>query len=131
MKNFNIRLSSCTGGLSVVFDASDPSPAPRTGDCLRRCALPAHSTTWRALLAVCQLSAALARSALAQYAVDWHAVDGGGTSTSGAYSVSGTIGQPDAGPPAHAGLAPAGNLRYSKTKCIWFLASAASRRRTR
>lgn len=34
----------------------------------------------------------------AQYAIDWHTIDGGGgTSTGGIYAVSGTIGQPDAG----------------------------------
>lgn len=33
-----------------------------------------------------------------QYSIDWHTIDGGGsTSTGGVYSVSGTIGQPDAG----------------------------------
>ena len=32
------------------------------------------------------------------YSIDWHTIDGGGgTSTGGLYSVSGTIGQPDAG----------------------------------
>lgn len=32
------------------------------------------------------------------YTIDWHTIDGGGgTSTGGVYSVSGTIGQPDAG----------------------------------
>jgi hypothetical protein len=38
-------------------------------------------------------------SALAQnYTIDWYTVDGGGgTSTGGVFSVSGTIGQPDAG----------------------------------
>ena len=37
-------------------------------------------------------------SARAQYSVDWHTIDGGGgTSTGGVYTVSGTIGQPDAG----------------------------------
>ena len=37
-------------------------------------------------------------TARAQYAIDWYTVDGGGgTSTGGVYSVSGTIGQPDAG----------------------------------
>ncbi len=36
--------------------------------------------------------------ARAQYAIDWFTVDGGGgTSTNSQYSVSGTIGQPDAG----------------------------------
>ncbi len=41
----------------------------------------------------------LCSSALAQnYSIDWHSIDGGGgTSTGGVYSVSGTIGQPDAG----------------------------------
>jgi hypothetical protein len=40
-----------------------------------------------------------ATSALAQsYSIDWYTIDGGGgTSTGGVYSVSGTIGQPDAG----------------------------------
>ena len=33
-----------------------------------------------------------------QYSIDWFTIDGGGgTSTGGVYSVSGTIGQPDAG----------------------------------
>ena len=33
-----------------------------------------------------------------QYSIDWHKIaGGGGTSTNGVYSVSGTIGQPDAG----------------------------------
>jgi hypothetical protein len=40
----------------------------------------------------------LGLNCLAQYSINWHTVDGGGgTSTGGVYSVSGTIGQPDAG----------------------------------
>jgi hypothetical protein len=41
-----------------------------------------------------------ATSALAQgYSIDWFTIDGGGgTSTGGVYQVSGTIGQPNAGP---------------------------------
>jgi hypothetical protein len=41
----------------------------------------------------------LAQSTFGQsYSIDWFSVDGGGgTSTGGVYSVSGTIGQPDAG----------------------------------
>ncbi len=40
------------------------------------------------------LTAAMAQN----YSVDWYTVDGGGgTSTGGVYTVSGTIGQPDAG----------------------------------
>jgi len=39
-----------------------------------------------------------ALAALGQYSVDWSTIDGGGgTSTGGVYSVTGTIGQPDAG----------------------------------
>src|SRR5262245_55456164 len=49
----------------------------------------------------CQLWVAVLLSASAraqQYSIDWFTLDaGGGTSSGGAYSVSGTIGQPDAG----------------------------------
>ena len=46
------------------------------------------------ILAISALPAALH----AQYSIDWHTIDGGGgTSTGGTYTVSGTIGQPDAG----------------------------------
>jgi hypothetical protein len=45
------------------------------------------------------LLAAASNTLLAQsYSIDWFTIDGGGgTSTGGVYSVSGTIGQPDAG----------------------------------
>jgi len=44
------------------------------------------------------VSLVTALSASAQYSLDWHTVaGGGGTSTNGQYSVSGTVGQPDAG----------------------------------
>ena len=44
------------------------------------------------------LCSALCLGAVAQYSLDWSTVDGGGgTSTGGVYTVSGTIGQPDAG----------------------------------
>jgi len=40
---------------------------------------------------------ALTMTATAQYQIDWYKIaGGGGTSTGGVYSVSGTIGQPDA-----------------------------------
>ena len=49
------------------------------------------------------------------FAIAWHTVDGGGgTSTGGAYSVSGTIGQPDAGRPMT-------NGQYSVTGGFWVL----------
>jgi len=42
----------------------------------------------------------LTHGAVAQYSIDWYKVSGGGgTSTGGVYSISGTIGQHDAGGP--------------------------------
>ena len=56
----------------------------------------AHPKTRR--LCFCFLFSALCFAAHAQYSIDWHTIHGGGgTSTGGVYSVSGTIGQPDAG----------------------------------
>src|SRR5215471_8224864 len=47
-------------------------------------------------LAFCLLLPALSQAQT--YSIDWFTVDGGGgTSTGGVYSLSGTIGQPDAG----------------------------------
>ena len=49
------------------------------------------------------------------YSIDWFTIDGGGgTSTNGQYSLSGTIGQPDAG-----GAMSGGN--YSVTGGFWAL----------
>lgn len=50
--------------------------------------------------ALCLLTPVLGFHAHAQtYSIDWFTVDGGGgTSTGGVYTVTGTIGQPDAGP---------------------------------
>lgn len=59
---------------------------------------------------------ALATRALAQsYSIDWFTIDGGGgTSTGALYSVSGTIGQPDAGGPMTGG-------NFSLTGGFWSL----------
>jgi hypothetical protein len=52
-----------------------------------------------------------------QYSIDWYKVSGGGgTSTGGVYSVSGTIGQPDAG-------GPMTGDNYSLTGGFWSLIS--------
>jgi hypothetical protein len=58
----------------------------------------------------------LAAGACAQsYSIDWYTIDGGGgTSTGSVYSVSGTIGQPDAG-------GPMTNGQYSVTGGFWVL----------
>ncbi len=59
-----------------------------------------------------------ASGASAQYSIDWFTIDGGGgTSTGGVYSVSGTIGQPDAG-------GPMTNGQYSVTGGFWALPTA-------
>ena len=54
--------------------------------------------------------------ALAQpFSIDWHTVvGGGGTSAGGVYSLSGTVGQPDAGGPMTGGS-------YSVTGGVWSL----------
>jgi len=51
-----------------------------------------------------------------QYSIDWYKIAGGGTSTNGQYSVSGTIGQPDA-----SGAMTGGS--YSITGGFWALIS--------
>ena len=52
-----------------------------------------------------------------QYSIDWYKIaGGGGTSTGGVYSVSGTIGQHDAGGPMTGG-------NYSLTGGFWALIS--------
>jgi hypothetical protein len=52
------------------------------------------------------------------YSIDWHTIDGGGgTSTNGQYSLSGTIGQPDAS-------GPMTNGQFSVTGGFWALPQA-------
>jgi len=60
----------------------------------------------------------LGTAAAQTYSIDWYTIDGGGgTSTGGVYSVSGTIGQPDAG-------GPMTNGQYSVTCGFWSLPAA-------
>jgi hypothetical protein len=66
----------------------------------KRVAFPGRSLCLGSLLGVL----GLAWPASAQYSIDWHKIaGGGGTSTGGVYSVSGTIGQPEAGGPMTGG----------------------------
>lgn len=54
--------------------------------------------TRSALLASLAASAIFASAAHAQLSISWYTIDGGGgTSTGGAFTLNGTIGQPDAG----------------------------------
>jgi hypothetical protein len=79
---------------------------------------PLHSRL--ALLGFCFLLSAFCFNASAQYSIDWFKVSGGGgTSTGGTYSVSGTIGQPDAG-------GAMTNGQYSITGGFWVLPQAVA-----
>jgi hypothetical protein len=61
------------------------------------------------------LAGFIALPALGQYSMDWYKISaGGGASTGGIYSVTGTIGQPDAGGPMLGGA-------YSLTAGFWAL----------
>jgi hypothetical protein len=54
------------------------------------------------------------------YSINWYTIDGGGgtsASTNGAYSISGTVGQPDAGPTMT-------NGQYAVTGGFWAFAAA-------
>jgi hypothetical protein len=63
------------------------------------------------------LSSALGTALAQSYSIDWYKVSGGGgTSTGGTYSVSGTIGQPDASEAMTGG-------NYSLTGGFWSLIS--------
>jgi hypothetical protein len=69
-------------------------------------------------IAFCLLTLAICSRAFAQFSIDWFTIDGGGGSSSGGvYSVSGTIGQPDAG-------VPMTNGQYSVTGGFWALPTA-------
>jgi hypothetical protein len=71
-----------------------------------------------ALLGFIILHSSFCLRALGQsYSIDWYTIDGGGgTSTGGVYSVSGTIGQPDASEPVAGG-------NFSVTGGFWSLLS--------
>jgi hypothetical protein len=78
----------------------------------------AQPKSWRAYCALGLLLCGFCPLAVAQYSIDWFTIDGGGaTSTGGVYSVSGTIGQPDAG-------GPMTNGQYSVTGGFWVLPTA-------
>ncbi len=67
------------------------------------------------LLILLTVATSVASSFAQSYSLDWFTIDGGGgTSTGGVYSVSGTIGQPDAGGPMAGGS-------YSLTGGFWAL----------
>ncbi|MCS7338372.1 MAG: hypothetical protein NZ739_09085 [Verrucomicrobiae bacterium] len=76
-------------------------PAKRDRCCAPGCSAvkPAQSKRFAFFWALLVPVLCLSLSVFAQYSIDWWTIDGGGgTSTGGLYTVSGTIGQPDAGP---------------------------------
>ncbi len=81
----------------------------------------AQSKIWRLKLLLCFILLPLAFSLRAwgqSYSIDWYKIaGGGGTSTGGVYTVSGTIGQPDA-----SGAMSGGS--YSLTGGFWSLIAA-------
>lgn len=79
-------------------NAGCPCPASSATVAIRD-PVPATGRTRRTILACCCLFCALCLVAQGQnYTIDWFTIDGGGgTSTGGVYSITGTIGQPDAG----------------------------------
>ena len=75
----------------------------------------AQANTWRSFVAALAFVATATITHAQSYSIDWFTIDGGGgTSTGGVYSLSGTIGQPDAG-------GPLTNGQYSVTGGFWAL----------
>jgi hypothetical protein len=106
----------CGGAPPLSESSHDCRSAKSTGG-------PAQSKTWRfnlALLTFCFIllhSSFCLQASGQQYSIDWYKIaGGGGTSTGGVYSVSGTIGQHDAGGPMTGGS-------YSLTGGFWALIS--------
>lgn len=98
-----------------------PNPKHQTGTAAR-CVISGHPWTLKlgaSLVLGCWcLVLLLCPNAQAQYSIDWFTIDGGGgTSAGGPYSVSGSIGQPDAG-------GPMTNGQYSVTGGFWALPTA-------
>jgi hypothetical protein len=108
---------------SVLECGSPLSPLPllnAPGHCKTGGGLPQSKTSRHrvALLCLITLHLSFCLQAFGQsYSIDWFTIDGGGgTSTGGVFSVSGTIGQPDAGGPMTGG-------NYSLTGGFWSLLS--------
>ncbi len=77
-----------------------------------------NSKAWRSFVASLVFVVASLTASAQQYAIEWFKIaGGGGTSTGGGYSVSVTIGQPDAG-------GALTNGQYSVTGGFWALPTA-------
>jgi hypothetical protein len=90
-----------------IMNAFQLKPARQPAANRWRQAVPWHVSLLAALLLCRGIQSATAQD----FAIDWHTLDGGGgTSTGGAYSLSGTIGQPDAGAMSGGGYALVGGF---------------------
>jgi len=100
MKNRGWRIEG--GGWQTRSVLECGSPLPLSGGnerarIVQSAGGPAHSKTWRLIVAALAFVMMVALANAQTYSVDWHKIaGGGGTSTNGQYSLTGTIGQPDA-----------------------------------
>jgi len=118
-REWNIANSGCQA--RSVLECGSPLPLSGTAHIGRRVQSArglAQSKTWRRFVALFLFATLPVVSTFAQsYSIDWYKIaGGGGTSTGGVYSVSGTIGQQDAGGPMTGG-------NYSLTGGFWALIS--------
>jgi len=122
MKNPKSEIRNPNVGWSrSVLDCGDLSPLSRGARPPRipkRRPVGALQTLARISTLLLILFAASSSLRAQSFSIDWFTIDGGGgTSTGGVYSVSGTIGQPDAG-------GPLTNGQYSATGGFWALPTA-------
>jgi hypothetical protein len=120
IQSANLEHDHCSAR-SVLECGSPLSALPllnAPGHCKTGGGLPQSKTSRHrvALLCLITLHLSFCLQAFGQsYSIDWFTIDGGGgTSTGGVYSVSGTIGQPDAGGPMTGG-------NFSLTGGFWSL----------
>src|ERR1039457_4663640 len=114
MENINYQERHKMKNNTTIW-ATWKSPAPAPNASHRRFPKRRYAGTAALLCFYFLLSAFNFRASGQSYSIDWFKVSGGGgTSTNGQYSVSGTIGQPDA-----SGAMSGGN--YSLTGGFWSL----------
>jgi hypothetical protein len=99
MKNLKeIRTPNADTGRAATRSALEcGSPLPLFQQRRKSASGLAQSKTWRTVARLLSLLALSVTAKAQTYSIDWFTIDGGGgTSTGGAYTVSDTIGQPDA-----------------------------------
>ena len=92
------RIPHSEGTARSVLECGSPLPLCHRPSASKSARGLAQSKTWRCITAAALLFIVVTDACAQNYSIDWHTIDGGGgTSTGGMFSVSGTIGQPDAG----------------------------------